>query len=96
MVSELRGGPNSSCPLNWSHPFSATDFDGDGQLDVVGMRRTDSFYTRLGSAGVPSKLRWIRGNESGRVPFPHSTVSTIVNHWWGGSMKPTERYNMCV
>ena len=44
-VSELRGGPNSSCPLNWSHPFSATDFDGDGQLDVVGMRRTDSFYT---------------------------------------------------
>ena len=39
-VSELRG-PNSSCPLNWSHPFSVTDFDGDGQLDVVGMRGTD-------------------------------------------------------
>ena len=37
-VSELRGGPNSSCPLNWSYPFSVTDFDGDGQLDVVGMR----------------------------------------------------------
>ena len=40
-VTELDGAPNSSCPLNWSHPFSMADFDGDGQLDLVGMRGFD-------------------------------------------------------
>ena len=37
-VSELHGTPNISCPLNWHQPFSVTDFDGDGLLDIVGMR----------------------------------------------------------
>ena len=36
-VSELHGTPNISCPLNWYHPFSVTDFDDDGLLDIVGM-----------------------------------------------------------
>ena len=40
-VTELLGAPNSSCPLNWSHPFSVVDFDGDDQLDLVGMRGID-------------------------------------------------------
>ena len=44
---------------------------------------------------MPSKPRWIRGNESGRVPFPHSTVSTIVNHWWGGRWS-RQRDAICV
>ena len=41
-VSELHGTPNISCPLNWHHPFSVTDFDGDGLLDIVG-DGTDTF-----------------------------------------------------
>ena len=41
-VSELHGTPNISCPLNWNHPFSVTDFDGDGLLDIVG-DGTDTF-----------------------------------------------------
>ena len=41
-VSELHGTPNISCPLNWYHPFSVTDFDGDGLLDIVG-DGTDTF-----------------------------------------------------
>ena len=40
-VSELHGTPNISCPLNWHQPFSVTDFDGDGLLDIVGMRGDD-------------------------------------------------------
>ena len=40
-VTELLGAPNSSCPLNWSHPFSVVDFDGDDRLDLVGMRGID-------------------------------------------------------
>ena len=36
-VSELTGPPNSSCPLNWSLPFSATDFNGDGLVDLIGI-----------------------------------------------------------
>ena len=41
-VSELHGTPNISCPLNWNHPFSVTDCDGDGLLDIVG-DDTDTF-----------------------------------------------------
>jgi len=41
-VSELHGTPNISCPLNWHHRFSVTDFDGDGLLDIVG-DDTDTF-----------------------------------------------------
>eukprot|EP00435_Cladocopium_sp_Y103_P027780 s1106_g6.t2 len=35
-VSEV-SAPNSSCGLNFSFPFSATDFDGDGRLDLLGV-----------------------------------------------------------
>ena len=35
-VSEV-STPNSTCGLNFSFSFSATDFDGDGQLDLLGV-----------------------------------------------------------
>ena len=36
-VSEV-SAPNSTCGLNFSFSFSATDFDGDGQLDLLGVK----------------------------------------------------------
>eukprot|EP00435_Cladocopium_sp_Y103_P064097 s1055_g25.t1 len=39
-VSEVVA-PNSSCELKWSRPFSATDFDGDGLVDLIGVYERD-------------------------------------------------------
>ena len=66
-VSELRGGLNSSCPLNWSHPFSVTDFDGDGQLDVVGMRGTDFIDLEV-LVCLQSSAGYVVMNQAGSVP----------------------------
>lgn len=87
-VSELRGGPNSSCPLNWSHPFSVTDFDGDGQLDVVGMRGTD--YTDLEVlVCLQSSDGYVVMNQAG-FHYCHSFNNSSE------SLKSTERCNMCM
>ena len=93
-VSELRGGPNSSCPLNWSHPFSVTDFDGDGQLDVVGMRGIDFIDLEV-LVCLQSSDGYVVMNQAG-FHYCHSTDSIMVNRWVGRTMKSTERCNMCV
>ena len=80
-VSELRGGPNSSCPLNWSHPFSVTDFDGDGQLDVVGMRGIDFIDLEV-LVCLQSSDGYVVMNQAG-FHYCHSTDSIMVNRWVG-------------
>ena len=93
-VSELRGGPNSSCPLNWSHPFSVTDFDGDGQLDVVGMRGTDFIDLEV-LVCLQSSDGYAVMNQAG-FHSCHSTVSTIVNHWGEDDEADREMQSSCV
>ena len=89
-VSELRAGPNSSCPLNWSHPFSVTDFDDDGQLDVVGMRGTDFIDLEV-LVCLQSSAGYVVMNQAGSVP----AIPTFFNQWVGSTIKPTESCNMC-
>eukprot|EP00435_Cladocopium_sp_Y103_P021056 s1106_g5.t1 len=45
-VSEV-SAPNSSCKLNFSYPFSATDFDGDGWLDIMGVVHDEHDISRI-------------------------------------------------
>ena len=45
-VSEV-SVPNSSCKMNFSFPFSATDFDGDGRLDLVGVDHDEYDLRRI-------------------------------------------------
>ena len=79
-VSELRGGPNSSCPLNWSHPFSVTDFDGDGQLDVVGMRGTDYIDLEV-MVCLQSSDAYVVMNQAGSIPAIPQFQRFLISGW---------------
>jgi len=77
-VSELHGTPNISCPLNWHHPFSVTDFDGDGLLDIVG-DGTDTFVLVC----LQTSSGYVRSQ--GKNPFSRlynlSHMSSTVLDW---------------
>ena len=68
-VSELHGTPNISCPLNWHQPFSVTDFDGDGLLDIVGMRGRVGDGADTFVLVCLQNIKWLRGKEPGTVLF---------------------------
>ena len=79
-VSELRGGPNSSCPVNWSHPFSVTDFDGDGRLDVVGMRGTDYIDLEV-LVCLQSSDEYVVMNQAGSIPAIPQFQRFLISGW---------------